>query len=338
MGPGDDVFSHFGHAAICVREPGELDGRCYNYGTADFSTPVPLTYEFLRGRAMFWVSVVDRARMLRWYEIEDRSVWVQHLALSPDQARALAARLEASTAEAVKYYRYHHFDDNCTTRIRDAIDATLDGRLRRATDRGAAGPSYRAFVRDGFRGHALLLVVADLLLGRRADRATSAWDAMFLPDHLRGTLSAELGAAPVAVHQRQAPLPRGDPPWLGEALLAVAGLALAAGVALARRRSAKAGGRVLAGVAALLGLLSLIPWAAAVISVFPELVHNEVLLVLLPTDLAVSPLGARWRAAYLRARLVGLLAVAGLMLAGVLVQPLGGALVLVLAPVATGVW
>ena len=38
MGEGDDLFSHFGHAAICVTDTYSPRGRCYNYGTADFST------------------------------------------------------------------------------------------------------------------------------------------------------------------------------------------------------------------------------------------------------------------------------------------------------------
>ena len=51
MGIGDDVFAHFGHAAICVGSEDSDRGRCYNYGTADFSTPVPLTWDFIRGNA-----------------------------------------------------------------------------------------------------------------------------------------------------------------------------------------------------------------------------------------------------------------------------------------------
>src|SRR5262249_22317515 len=50
MGPGDDLFSAFGHAAVCVLDERSPAGRCYNYGTADFRTPLPLTWAFVRGR------------------------------------------------------------------------------------------------------------------------------------------------------------------------------------------------------------------------------------------------------------------------------------------------
>ena len=74
MGQGDEIFSAFGHAAICVTDGEAPRGRCYNYGTADFTTPVPLTWNFIRGRALFWVSVTDTFHMLRYYEHVGRTV------------------------------------------------------------------------------------------------------------------------------------------------------------------------------------------------------------------------------------------------------------------------
>ena len=65
MGQGDELFSAFGHAAICVTDAEAPRGRCYNYGTADFTTPLPLTWSFIRGRALFWVSTTDVPHMLR---------------------------------------------------------------------------------------------------------------------------------------------------------------------------------------------------------------------------------------------------------------------------------
>ena len=85
MGQGDELFSAFGHAAICVTDESQPRGRCYNYGTADFTTPVPLTWAFIRGRALFWVSTTDVPHMLHYYVSVGRAVWRQTLALSPDE-------------------------------------------------------------------------------------------------------------------------------------------------------------------------------------------------------------------------------------------------------------
>lgn len=91
MGPGEELFSAFGHGAICVTDEQSPLGRCYNYGTADFSTPGPLTWNFLRGRALFWVSVAPRPLMEALYRHEDRTLYRQRLPLPEAQIRRLVA-------------------------------------------------------------------------------------------------------------------------------------------------------------------------------------------------------------------------------------------------------
>ncbi len=322
MGEGEHLFSRFGHAAICVTDERSPRGRCYNYGTADFSTPVPLTFSFLRGEALFWVAKADLPRMLELYRREDRTVFRQRLALSDGEAEALAAALEASTAKDVRYYRYHHFHDNCTTRIRDAVDRATAGRLLDGA-RERSGPSFRAYAREGFAGSVLLLAATELLLGSPADEPTSRWTAMFLPSVLREELAARFEAPPEAVYER-----RGGPVAAGSvhggaSLLAAVGALLAAlvfGTAGASRPRTHRAALVAAGL--VLGLVALLVDVLALVSVMPELTRNEALLVLLPTDLALGFLPAAWRRRYLELRLGHLVSVGGAAAAGVLVQPL----------------
>jgi hypothetical protein len=318
MGPGDDVFSAFGHAAICTLDEGQPRGRCYNYGTADFSTPVPLTWDFIRGRARFWVSVTDRPTLLYTYARWDRTVYRQVLPLSPEQAAALARALEDSTGEAVKYYRYHHFDDNCTTRIRDLIDRATSGRLSR--EAGDRGVSFRQWARRGFAGNWPLLVVTDLLLGRRADQSTDAWQAMFLPDELRDEVSRRFGAPAEVVGTRRRP-PRQGSIWLGALAFAAFGLGLAGLIALGARLGRRAE-RVAVGIAGVaLGLVGVAVWGLALLSSFVELRWNEVLLIFWPSDLLLGFLSVERRRPYLAARLA-LLGLVVLLHLGLLVQPL----------------
>jgi len=318
MGRGEDLFSAFGHAAICVHDERTPLGRCYNYGTADFRTPLPLTWDFVRGRARFWVSVLDQQHMLGYYAGVGRTVWRQTLSLPPAQAESLAAALEASTDEKVKYYRYHHFDDNCTTRIRDLMDRALDGALGRA--REDRGITFREWARQGFAGDWPLLVAVELLLGRSADRRTDTWTAMFLPSELRTVVEARLGAhAVVVVPGRHGP-PDGSR-WGGQLAFLVGGVLLAALIlagARAGRRSRRVA-LVLAGLS--LGLVALVLDALALLSSFPELVRNEALLIFWPTDLLLGGIPRRWLRPYATARLVALGVVALLHL-GFLRQPL----------------
>ena len=322
MGQGDELFSAFGHAAICVTDAAAPLGRCYNYGTADFSTPVPLTWNFIRGRALFWVSTTDVPRMLRYYASVGRTVWRQRLQLPPDEATRVAAALAASTEEGAKYYRYHHFKDNCTTRIRDALDRATGGRLSR--DRVDGTKTFRQWARDGFAGDWPLLAAVELLLGRTADRRADSWQAMFLPSQLRAEVARRFGAPPLTIVLGR-PRPPAGATWLGLAAYAIAGALLAA-LALAHLRT----GRALA--ALLLGLIGTILWALAALSTFPELTRNELLLSFWPTDALLPWLGRR----YLGARLV-VLALVIVAHAGLLVQPIAPSL-LPLLPLAALWW
>ncbi len=319
MGVGDDLFSAFGHAAICVVDERLPQGRCYNYGTADFTTPVPLTWSFIRGRALFWVSTTDVRHMLGYYASVGRAVWRQTLPLGPDEASRVAAALAASAEEGAKYYRYHHFDDNCTTRIRDVLDRATGGRLSR--DRVDRKKTFRQWARDGFAGDWPLLAAVEILLGRSADRRTDSWQAMFLPSELRRELERRFGATPAIVIVGR-PHPRGGATWPGLAVFAVAG-ALLALLIVARVRA----GRALAAV--VLGLVGTILWALAALSSFPELTRNEMLLSFWPTDALLPWLGRR----YVTARLV-VLALVVVAHAGLLVQPLAPSLLALLPLVA----
>jgi hypothetical protein len=308
MGPGDELFSTFGHAAICVTDEKSPRGDCYNYGTADFTTPVPLTWNFIRGRAMFWVSQTDTANMLHYSLVTGRADWRQTLPLSPDEAVRVADGLAASAQGRAKYYRYHHFDDNCTTRIRDVVDKATGGRLSR--DRQSRGKSYRQWARDGFAGDWPLLAAVEILLGRSADRVTDSWQAMFLPSELRRQLQLRFGAEPQLVVAGK-PHPQSSAWWLGLVVYPLAGLILAL-LVLVNRRIGRAA------TAIVLGLVGAILWALAALSTFPELVRNEMLLAFWPTDFLLPLVGRR----YLEARIVVLVACALLHVGHVFVQPL----------------
>src|SRR5258708_19814045 len=83
--------------------------------------------------------------------------------------------------------------------------------------------------------------------------------------------------------------------WAGDVALIIVGLALAALIILAARRR---GAISIAFV--VLGIAGTLLWALAIASAFSELIYNEVLLVLVPSDLAVPVLSAKTLIWYLR--------------------------------------
>ena len=322
MGAGDDVFSRFGHGALCINEPPSQRHRCYNYGTADFTTPIPLTQGVVRGSAEFWVSVIGRGPMLNFYNQLERNVWAQDLPLTPEQAAALVAALEEDALPENRTYIYHHFDDNCTTRLRDRVDAAIDGGLSGAKQVQYAD-DYRSLVRDGLATSLPLLAGSEWFLGRALDRTPTMYEAMFLPTIFRQEVRERLGVEPrLVVRGRGRPAPP-NALWTAWGVTA----AIGAGAAAAGWRWRALAWLVSGGV----GLVAL---AVMLISPLPALRFNELILLFWPLDLAALAMSPDRRRTYAGVRLAGLGLVGLLMLVGVLKQPLGLALLIAAALVA----
>jgi hypothetical protein len=313
MGQGPELFEKFGHAALClVYDQGKRTTVCYNYGTTDFDSVVPLFWGFLRGESLFWVSTSTRGRMMAHYRASDRTVWRQILPLPPEKAIELAGLLAENARDENRYYKYHHYRDNCSSRLRDLLDRVTGGALSAASS--TEHPSFRELSRRGFAGDTGLLLISDLMLGRVTDERPTTFEAMFLPDVLRVEVEARLGAEPVVLYERRGAAFPHDPGMGGRWLWIVLALAFAAPAALWRRSGR--GRLVLAASVMPLALLGLLLWGVAFVSSLPELRWNEALLVFVPLDAALPFLSPVWRVRYATVRIALLLAI------GVLHQPL----------------
>lgn len=185
FGPGDHPFFKFGHNAIVIRQ-GSQPGLVYNFGTFQFDS-IDLLPTFLKGRVIYWLSVASEPAAVASYMAENRSIVRQELDLDPAARLRLSESLKENARPQNRGYLYDYFWDNCSTRVRDAIDRIIDGRLHDAGKEPAS---------QSFRQHALRMT-ADFLpeylglylgLGRSADRPITRWDEGFLPENLQQLL------------------------------------------------------------------------------------------------------------------------------------------------------
>jgi hypothetical protein len=333
MDAGDDLFSKSGHAALCIMpgEGNESRAPCYNYGITHFDDPPGLVFDYARGRADFWVVVFPYQFILNRYTNEyDRTVWRQDVPMPTSDAAALYADLQWDALPANRHYAYHHFYDNCTTRIRDRLDAALHGKLRAGRD-SAYVRTWRSFAEESLSGEPLLLA-ASTFVGRAADVHPTQYQALARPEVLRAELRAILGpgAEATRAYARRAPMPSGSP-MAGRWLLATIAAAIALVTGLLSRWRLGAVRVVAPGIPGLIGVTL---WSLAAVSVHDEFRWNEALLLFTPTDLALA-----WRRTepYHRAYLLGRAALVTLALAldlaGVFHQPLF-TLATLLAPLA----
>jgi len=331
MGPGNDLFESFGHGTLCVINDKYPSGACYNYGTTDFRDPVRLVWNFLRGRARFWVSRMPLPLMISAYSEQDRTIYRQAIPLSGDAAEQLAAMLENDTRPENKYYVYNHYVENCTTRLRDYLNIASNGELAQGAD-VPTGQTWRDVTLRGFAIDIRLLVGMEFLVGRAVDTRMTLWNAMFLPDVLRSEVQKRLHADVEVVNVRRAPIPN-TPPLAGRWLvLAVAGAltVLNAFAAILGRPRLWRFVRHLDGL--VLGAIGALVYVTALVVTLVELRRNEVLLVCLPTDFLLLVLTGRALWVYLVARLALIVVVAVALLAGALIQPMLAALALVAGP------
>ncbi len=303
FGPGSEVWERFGHNAILVRDRSNGAENLYNYGIFDFDQE-DFFLNFARGRMTYRMAVDNLADDLPMYRAEGRWIVEQDLNMTAAQRAGLAAFLEWNARPENSQYRYEYFTDNCSTRVRDALDAALGGALKAQTIAPSRGFTYRMDTLRLMRPEAALMVAMDAGLGPFADRKLSYWDESFVPmelmQHLREINIADADGKPQPLVARETRLadarladPAEFPPhWLWQALsFGIAGaLGLLGLVQLRARAWARALFAILACCSALLlglgGVMLIVLWTLTDhISAW----RNENLLLLNPLCLLLLP-------------------------------------------------
>jgi uncharacterized protein DUF4105 len=329
MGQGKRVWERFGHNAIWIHDPVRGTDQAYNYGLFDFRQQNFLL-RFIQGRMWYWMQGFPVQSYIELYRRTNRSVWVQELEMAPGARHELQQFLEWNERPENRFYHYDYYRDNCSTRIRDALDRALGGRIRERTAGIETGKTYRFHTLRLTANDPLIYTGLLLALAHPVDRPITAWEEMFLPlamrEHLRSVsvTRADGAEVPLVKSERtlfestEPPPPSSPPFWLPAYLLlgvAIGGSAFGLTGLAATRRWARIGFVVLASIwvlvtgaagAVLAGLWGLTDHAAAY--------YNENVL---QVNLLILPLLWLLPRAVLASRSPGRLAVGlGLVVAG----------------------
>jgi hypothetical protein len=339
FGVGQAVWERFGHNALWIHDAKASTDIAYNWGLFDFEQPGFLG-RFLTGDTKYWMGGEDAYAMVSAYHNIGRPITLQKLNLTPAQALALRDFVERNAREENKYYRYDYFRDNCSTRLRDAVDRAVGGALRAATDTMRTPLSYRGESLRLTEGDMPIQTGIDIALGQPADAPLSAWESFFIPMRLRDAVrivrvpGANGELVPLVAEERDmAPAPgahrvveaRTAPDHTRRNL--IAGLVLAAIVVLLRllMRSQRWAAWLLALfgmtwslLCGALGVALLLAWFATKHAFWAQ---NENLLLLSPVSLALVVLvpaallaGRAVRRARVLASLVAVMGLAALVL------------------------
>jgi Domain of unknown function (DUF4105) len=183
IGQGDEIWEKFGHNAIWLFDESEGLDVAYNYGMFAFDQPGYIG-RLVKGEMKYWMEGFQGSAMVNYYRQANRSIWLQELRLTTAQMVELRAYLQNNALEENKYYTYDYYRDNCSTRVRDAIDHVTNGALRRQMVGQATGTTYRSHTQRLTAEEWPAYTGLMLAMGETVDRPIDAWEESFLPVQL----------------------------------------------------------------------------------------------------------------------------------------------------------
>jgi hypothetical protein len=328
MGPGRRVWERFGHNAIWIHDPDAGTDEAYNYGLFDFRQQNFLL-RFIRGQMWYWMEGFPAESYSQTYVRDNRSVWLQELDLPPAARLQLQEFLRWNERPENRFYHYDYYRDNCSTRVRDAIDRVIGGRIKALTERLATGTTYRFHTQRLTANDRLIFTGLLLAMGQGTDRPITAWEEMFLPvkvrEHLRRVTIDGPDGTPVplvkserTIFESTAASPPETPPnwWAGYLAVGLAIGLVAFGLSRLVGRSRSAGialGIVVTGWALVVGLGGLVLAGLWAFTDHRMAYRNENLFQMNPLALLLAVLlpVALWRGGWARrpaARIAVLLA------------------------------
>lgn len=340
LGRDAEVWELWGHNTIVVADREHRKSRSYNWGLFDFRQE-NFILRFARGKMYYSMGARPTNRELAYYASRDRTMVLQELALTPAQAASLQEFLAWNDTDANRHYYYNYYLDNCSTRVRDAIDRAVGGQLKQQFDTLPSGHTWRWETRRILGWNLPLYVLVNLALGHPVDVEMSAWQAMFLPrrlmEYLRTAQVTGASGEPISLVSKDQELNRSthfvDPEepkatWIPLLLAGLLAGALLASLGARARTSRRARrwfgvfGVMWSFLAGFFGLLLLALWF---LTDHWSSAYNENVLLLTPVSLALVvllPLALKGRPGAIRAAVKVASVVAGLALLGLVIKVL----------------
>lgn len=177
-GPGDEMYSVFGHTAIRVHDPATRFDVVYNFGSFDFDTP-NFYGKFIKGDLQYFVSTSSFEDFVYTYVYYNRDVYEQTLNLTHSQKQAIADELNTTILTDKRFYTYKFIHRNCTTMVADIINKHISGKI--SLENSDKGKTYRHILSDALDGHFYENLGISLLFGHKTDVISRK---LFLPKEL----------------------------------------------------------------------------------------------------------------------------------------------------------
>lgn len=178
-GPGEELYTKFGHTAIHLQDDSVNIDICFNYGVFDFNTP-NFYLKFMNGELDYLLGVSTYEKFIKSYTWEQREVREADILLTEEEKQHLWELLYINMQPENRAYRYDFFFDNCATRVRDLLFKVKKLPLPYES----TGIRYRQLIHEKNTSDSWSAQGIDLLLGANTDSIASVAGRAFLPDYL----------------------------------------------------------------------------------------------------------------------------------------------------------
>ena len=179
--PGSEIYALFGHSAIRYENPEKDQDWVFNYGMFSFKEP-NFVMRFVKGEPDYQLGVVPFRYFETEYALRGSSVYQQVLNLTDEEKVKLIRLLEENYLPSNRVYRYNYFYDNCTTRARDKVEESIQGKV--VYPETEKELSFRDIIHEFTAGSEWGEFGIDLCLGSEADEPIDERKQMFAPFYL----------------------------------------------------------------------------------------------------------------------------------------------------------
>nr|WP_254880588.1 DUF4105 domain-containing protein [Segatella copri] len=188
-GPGEEVWSYYGHSALRIQDKAHGSDVAVNWGMFSFRQSF-FVLRFVFGLTDYQIGIYPMADFMAEYSAEGRWVRQQRLHLSREEKLKVLHAIEENAQPENRTYRYNFFFDNCTTRAREMVITNIGYCNTNFKDTDAQS-TYREEIHKLNGNHRWARFGNDLLLGYLSDRDITQREWEFLPDNLSKDFATE---------------------------------------------------------------------------------------------------------------------------------------------------
>ncbi len=179
--PYNQVYSLYGHTGLRIYDPVHGIDALANWGIFELKQRF-FVLRFTFGLTDYRMEIEPWQEFCERYRYYGCGIQEQVLNLKADEKMKIIEAVAENYKPENRYYRYNYFYDNCTTRARDIIEESVDGKI--VYNHKDEPKSFRHLIHEWNGGHLWARWGNDILLGVKADRKVTTSESQFLPYNL----------------------------------------------------------------------------------------------------------------------------------------------------------